>query len=413
MSMRTSRTATLATAVAMAATLAAGVAPSAAADTTAGPTPVLLPTPDGTYQSEPTGVNAGGIVVGDVTLGDPSTGQALTRHAVRWDADLTDTLLDPLPGDSEDRAIGVDGAGTAVGTSWATGSGAPVHAVRWAPDGTATALAPLPGDRNATPTAVSRTGTVVGYTGSAQGPDHAVSWAPDGTATSLLPLPGDSGSRALGVNGSGTAVGYSYRPGADGSTESRAVIWGPDGSAVALPGTEPYPSTQAALISDTGAVFGTAGDARTGTVYTSLTWNTDGSVSDFSGKEPKAVNSTGTAVGRWSLYLAPQGVAVRWRPNGSGEALSPVGGPPAPNSVATAINDGGTVVGYFWGQPDAGEYRYATRWNPDRTSTQLPRPQNVTNTAALFISNNGLVAGVAIGRDQAGGPRHTAMVWKP
>ncbi|MFE3181893.1 hypothetical protein ACFXKR_13645 [Streptomyces violascens] len=377
-------------------TLTLGAAGSATADTgpAAANVAVDLPFPPGAVWSHPSGVNDNGVIVGYAA---DSTNRFFP---VRWNADLSPTALPLLPGDPNGEARAVSDDGTAVGFSGH-------HTVRWAPDGTVTVLQLLPGDIGGWGyvSAISRTGTAVGES-SIGAASHAVKWGPDGRAVPLAALSGDVNSTALSVNSSGTVAGLSY----SASGVAHAVKWRPDGTPIALDPTSAYRDVWVGQINDAGTVLGRATPAGAANdQWRSLTWSANGTVTDLGRhSEAMAVNASGTAVG---YVLGEDNIdytATSWSPDGAATTI----GADYEYTRAVAVNDAGVSVGHTGQKSPSNENRYALRWEPDGTLTELNvAPQG--NSYALFVNNAGLTVGVRVTYPTPTSPTHTAVIWRP
>ncbi|MFB6894090.1 hypothetical protein ACFCX4_32800 [Kitasatospora sp. NPDC056327] len=400
MSKRTSRTAAVAAAMATVAALAVGSAgPAVAGPYPGGVTISSPPVEPGTYSSELKAANGNGDSVSLVTVGDVAQGGPVRTYLLIWTVGRSTHSLDLLPGDTGASAAGINNALTVIGTSRSQTSGAQ-HAVRWTTSATPVELPPLPGDSTAAPAAISDTGTAVGTSwDSAAG--HAVAWPPSGAAVALPPLPGDAGSAAVAVNASGRAVGHSYAAGAGGAP--RAVTWAPDGTVTALAVPAGYVSSSATRVTDTGIVIGTGRPGGPSAAEHALVWNAAGAVADLGpGSLATAVNNGGTVVG------SAGGQAARWAIDGTPLPLAPT----ALASVATAVNDQGVVVGYTSDPPPARAQYYAQRWNPDGSVFALPQwSQAYPHSRPSFITNSRIVVGELILRGNANYGRPFVLRW--
>lgn len=378
--------------------LALGTAGSATADTDpsdpAVNTAVDLPLPPGAVGSDPAAVNDHGVIVGYVT--DP------TNHdlPVRWNADLTPTALPLLPGDADGRAVAVSDDGSAVGYS---GN----HTVRWAPDGTVSVLPLLPSDTAGWGYiyAISRTGTAVGHSAAGQA-SHAVKWGPDGRAVPLAALSGDVNSTAVSVNSSGAVAGLSY----SASGVAHPVKWAPDGTPTALDPTSAYQDVWVVQINDAGTVLGKA--TPTGAAndqWRSLTWNTDGTVTDLGRHSTAmALNATGTVVGRQGGADNIDYTATSWSPDGTATTI----GADYDYTTAVAVNDAGLSVGYTGTKVPSAQERHALRWAPDGTLTELNEAPG-SYSYPVAVNNPGLTIGVRITYPTPTSPTRTAVIWRP
>jgi uncharacterized membrane protein len=153
----------------------------------------------------------------------------------------------------------------------------------------------------------------------------------NGTLTVLGHLPGASHSSAQDINENGLVVGYST-----GASGLRGWVWSRAGGMQALP-------TRAGEVS-----------------------------------EARGVNDAGDIVGRMGSR------AVMWR-NGSIIDLQTFA---AGSSAAWDINENGTVVGTYWGNPGQ-----AFRWTPTEGMTLVMSPAGDPGGEALGINASGQIAG--------------------
>ncbi|MFD7452649.1 hypothetical protein [Kitasatospora sp. NPDC059827] len=375
--------------------LALGTAGSATADTDpAAGVAVDLPLPPGAVGSDPAAVNDNGVIVGYVT--DPQN-QDLP---VRWNADLSATTLPLLPGDPSGRAVAVAADGAAVGYS---GN----RTVRWAPDGTVSALPLLPADAGGWGYiyAMSRTGTAVGHS-AAGAASHAVKWGPDGRAVPLAPLSGDVNSTAVSVNASGAVAGLSY----SASGVAHPVKWSPDGAPTALDPASAYRGVWVVQINDAGTVLGKG--TPTGAAndqWRSMTWNTDGTVTDLGWHSTAtALNAGGTVVGKQGGADGIDYTATSWSPAGTATTI----GAEYEYTTAVAVNDAGVSVGYTGTKVPQAQERHALRWGADGALTELNvAPEGYSYPVA--VNNAGLAVGVRIGSSASTGSTRAAVIWRP
>ncbi|GAA1402173.1 hypothetical protein GCM10009639_45380 [Kitasatospora putterlickiae] len=388
----------------------AGAAPAPTPATSTTPAMAVLPTgvPGKSY-SDPTGVNRGGVVVGYAY----AWGQGVEASAIRWAADGTPATLPPLPGEDFAQALGVNDANLAIGVSWPAGRTSwESTAVRWAADGAVTALPPLPGDLYSRPTAIGGSGIVVGTSYGAAAGTRAVAWRPDGTTVALAPLPGDTTSEATGVNAAGLVIGRSYA----GIGAFHGIVWRPDGTPTRFQdgptaGSGDWPVG----INDAGTVIGVAdrptglGSSRHGLVR-----SPSGTLRDLGANTlPTALNASGAVVGQYQPdpdYSATH--AARWSPDGT---LTPLPRQPQTGgrSIAVGINDSGTAIGYSWDGIPARQYQSGRIWASDGTLTDLD-PSNTAGNTTLFVNDSGLVVGLWLLRSPGMlYPTHLTAVWRP
>jgi uncharacterized membrane protein len=272
--------------------------------------------------------------------------------ALRWDAasqpiELGD--LDLGPPSRFKLASAINEAGTIVG--WAMRDIVYGGAARWDASGTAaTELGRLSGFDGGAALAINDAGIIVGEAERYESTDplfgplgmRALRWNPSGTPTELGHLgshaDGRAYSSATAINNAGTIIGASSKiTRFDTDLGRRAVRW----SAGATAPTE----------------LGNLGTRADGYAYT----------------EAVAINDAGTIAGNAEEYDAAGNLvsyhAVRW--DASGTAATELGnlGPPpgggSGGSIASAINDAGTIVGEAGKWDATGRYlgTVAVRWD--------------------------------------------------
>ncbi|MFB6889050.1 hypothetical protein ACFCX4_07015 [Kitasatospora sp. NPDC056327] len=377
--------------------LVAGTAPAAvAAPADRLPAAQLLPVPQGALHSLVSGLNSGGTVIGQYFL-EGSDGPL----AVRWKAGRPGyTRLAPLPGEQYSRTSALSDSGTVVGLSY--NSLLASHPVRWAPDGTPTPLTLPAGSSGGNASSVNDDGVAVGDAFDAGNRYSPVRWRPDGTGTGLPALPGDDSGSAAAINDAGTAVGWSGRHGAGGT--AHPVVWNAAGRVRALPLPAGITDGKATRITGNGVVLGqgrTAGNTEYDRV---LVWAADGTVRDAGFGLARSVNRRGTAVGT-SLEGTVYGNPARWAADGTQTVLA---NPAAPAGEALGVNNRGTAVGYGWPPGDNPALDKALLWKPDGTVVPLPPSPLGPYSAATYVNDSEVIAGVAVGTDAAG----RASVWR-
>lgn len=143
-----------------------------------------------------------------------------------------------------------------------------------------------------------------------------------------------------GLNVSGQVAGLS---GESNGTDSRAVLWTPDGVEVlgTLPGGD---SSASSAVNNSGHVVGTS---NTATGVRAFLWTKYGGMQDLGtlpgdkGSEAFHINNVGQVVGTSS---GPRGIrAVLWQANGLVQLLGTL--PGGNFSRAVGINDSGEVIG--------------------------------------------------------------------
>ncbi len=186
-------------------------------------------------------------------------------------------------------------------------------------------------------------------------------------------------TRATAVAADGTTAGSSL----DDSLVSHAVRWDSSGQVTTLSAG----NGEAFGISTNGVVAGWQAGRRGG--LQAMTWSPPKAL-----KPPRGaisaravdVNATGLAVG-WSVDSIGDTDAVRW--DGT-RATTLVSGPGAPSiSIATAVNNAGTIVGR--GDFGTAPFRRALKWQ-GTTMTTL-QTLGGGSDAATGISESGLITG--------------------
>jgi probable HAF family extracellular repeat protein len=296
---------------------------------------------------------------------------------------------------------------------------ASAHSSRWH----VTDLGALSGDCCSEASAINDRGVVVGYSSSMSG-THAFVWR-RGRMTDLGTLDGRN-SIATDVNNHGVVVGSSDVAGA-----THAFVWR-HGRMTDL-GTLGGTASRAAAVNDRGEVVGESTTA--GGNFHAFVWR-HGRMHDLGTLDDGYsvafdVNDSGRIVGRASVD-GMNAVAVQWRRgtprrltadyatatgiNGRGQIVGYSAGdfrsfvwyrgrltelatvPGATFSVAEAINDAGTVVGFS-------DYS-AWFWRRGEISVL---PQLVSTSGARDINNRGQIVGYG-STDQTGGNYH-AVLW--
>jgi probable HAF family extracellular repeat protein len=160
-------------------------------------------------------------------------------------------------------------------------------------------LGQLPGAISSSATAINDMGQVVGSTTFSNGSIHATIW--NGTTpTDLGTLPGATLSSAMGISNSGQVVGVSYTAG--GPAPPRAVLW--SGGVPINLGTLPGGSYSSGVqgINNKGQVVGDSASFAGETVVHATIWNgaTPTELGRLPGEEvsvAQAINNAGTTVG--------------------------------------------------------------------------------------------------------------------
>ncbi|PPK60543.1 hypothetical protein V5P93_004626 [Actinokineospora auranticolor] len=290
------------------------------------------------------------------------------------------TVLQPLPGDLEDRAEAINEHGLVVGASTNLDVG-PERAVRWDRDGTAHALPTLGGD-NSRAYGVNGSGVIVGESQTPDETVHAVRWD-RGRVRDLGALPGDGYSSAQWITDAGVVYGRSG-PELDGPWT--AVRWtGKDGpTPVAVP-----PGYVRCAVSATAGGVEYGGCALADGTSRATRWSRDGTpvlLPTLGGDIVRAATERGVLVGASGVGTK---VPVRWNRDDTLTRLSPVVG--SPSTVASAISENGYIAGFGYSQyPWSGT---PVRWDPDGTAHRLDLPPNRVEAVPAAVDGHGRVYG--------------------
>jgi hypothetical protein len=312
-------------------------------------------------------VNNAGTTVSTVSRHD-AVGNIVDRRAVRWSA-TSAVELDDF-GEYEGLAFvtvaDINDAGIAVGDS-VPGNFEATLGIQWDSSGmTAYRMDPTPGFIDRYVRDINNNGVAVGYGG--EGGGGAIRWNTRVSSERLENLPGHHSSAAYAINDAGTVLGVSKW-----STEQVAVRWNTDG-----------------VISQLGHLG--LGPFGVGSAY------------------PKALNSSGTAVGSIERFDASEvyrgTVPVRWDGtetaatelqtlgvNANGEAFGDV----------YDVNDDGVAVGSSVAPPTSpsdGAVTRAVRWDSNGSAATVlghlgTAPNGATDSEAFAINSSGLIVGTS------------------
>ncbi|MBK7404008.1 MAG: DUF3466 family protein [Phycisphaerales bacterium] len=223
---------------------------------------------------------------------------------------------------------------------------------------------------------------------------HAVQWT-GGQPTDLGGIEGNSAAWA--INASGQVVGWS-----DSGLVRTALLW-ENGSWLDLGADMNAAGSSVAWdISDGGLVVGQA--SLTGGFASGFVWNGPGTgmkagtVDGFNGGANKGVNESGVTVGHGFFFGDPDR-AMMGVPDGKGGYSALDIAPPGYTfSIATAINEGGTIVGFA--NDGRGPWNAAIftldKNNPVFSLGTLP---NLENSEAYDVNDDGVVVGSAWDND--------------
>jgi probable HAF family extracellular repeat protein len=200
--------------------------------------------------------------------------------------------------------------------------------------------------------AINSSGTIAGYADNSSGRLRAFRLAGAGPMEDLGSF-GGTGGVALDVNDSGTVVGYAYNPSSD---------------------NRPFRYVGSGPMEDLGTLGGSDADAN-------------------------AINNLGVIVGESSLSGGGTR-AFRYTGSGPMDNLGTLGG----NSTAQAINDAGTIVGYFFFSGGFHAFRYSGSGPMQDLGTL-----GGTSSAAYDINDQGFIAGYAYSAPGV----FPAALWRP
>ena len=182
------------------------------------------------------------------------------------------------------------------------------------------------GGSSATGYAINSSGAVAGWGQSTSGGQQA--FVSTSAGLSALPLGSGTESYAYGINNGGTVVGNTYVDG-----ESHGTIWTSSGA------TDLGANTYATAINNSGEVAGSNGEA-----FVAMNGNVEDLAlpSGMNWSAAYGINDAGTVVGDGRLANGTFRGLI-WNADGSVTTLGTLGGT---SSQATAVNEGGEVVGF-------------------------------------------------------------------
>lgn len=245
---------------------------------------------------------------------------------------------------------------------------------------------------------INSDGQMVGYYLNADFYRQAVMWDIDGTPIPLAMPEGEIDADAKAINDSGQIVGGAT----DFTFGTSALLWNagtPDAfltiSSVEGQAAEPQD------INNNGVVVGGIGGWQTGAPSRAFSWTLGGGVIDHGVPDENlpdqqarwnAVNAQGTVVGHWNLHSSNVHATIG---DASVPAVLPMGGPSeAFPTIATAINDAGVAVGLGLAQDVA--MLVPVVFQADGNYTEIPGAVlDQTNGAATAINNGGTIVGTA------------------
>ena len=270
----------------------------------------------GGTNSSAVAINETGTVVG---YADSASGASV---AFRWTAS---DGMQPLGG-VESKANDVNGAGVVVGTHTV---GVDTHAFMWSDEGGFVDLGVIGDGYRAEALAINNAGVIVGLSSIGTGGIRAFRRLPGDTMTSLGTLAGHTTSRAYDVNDHGVIVGWS----GINQPNARAFVWTESSGMQQLPSRAGTVRSEEALaITDDGDIVGFSTDGSFQTRAVLWTPNGDGTytIHDVgpAGSKAFGVDEAGHIVG----YTTDGGSteAHRW----TYPLFAP---PPAPTSVSATI----------------------------------------------------------------------------
>ncbi|RYG23468.1 DUF3466 family protein [bacterium] len=236
-------------------------------------------------------------------------------------------------------------------------------------------------------------GVVVGYGIDAGGVSRAFSWQ-NGVSTALSPLA--TSSEAYRINNKGQIVGKA----ATGAAAPHATLWDTDGATDL--GTLGGDHSFANDINEAGVVAGSAGAEKGSHAFI---WTKDGGMVDYGNLNPddgfqhagfNGINESGLMVGTAYRLFTPYHAAMA-KPGD--KALSDIAGPGRYSaSMAMAVNDAGTIVG--WSNNGSGN-GHAAILNGDGTYLDLGS-LGLDESRAFDINEAGDIVGEVSGYDDEG-----------
>ena len=298
------------------------------------------------------------------------------------------TELGTLGGQSS-NAVSLSASGAVAGSS-ETAAGA-THAFLWTDRDGMRDLGTL-GGADSHATAVSSSGAVVGDVDLSTDASHAFLWtAADGMRD--LGTLGGPRSMANAVNSAGLVVGTSLLS-VGGPTE--AFLWTRDRGMIDLGslggiGRPSVPRSVAVAVSDSGVVVGRALNARE--VTHAFVWTEAGGMVDLGTvggtySEAVAVSARGHVVGNsWYSLTVSATHAFLWTATGGMLDLGTL--PGGTDSVATAVNPDGVVVG---SSSTATSAHHAFEWTPSRGMIDLGTLGG-SESVAVAVNAAGTVVG--------------------
>jgi probable HAF family extracellular repeat protein len=253
-----------------------------------------------------------------------------------WTPTHSSLSLNPLQGDTQTWALGINRYGLVVGESKPS-----YHAVLWT-EGEPQDLGTLPGGWDAIANAVNASGEVAGASSSSTSGEEAIVWT-QAMGMQGLGFLGGKFSAALGINRFGQVVGWSTLN--NGGVHS--FLWSKTTGMIALPSHGGY----AYAINDLGQIAGfeVCGSLCTHAVF----WSKKGSILDLGVLPTDAfsyaygINNAGQVVGE-SGHLGDFDHAFVWSSSSGMQELNNL--IPANTGwllvSARAINDSGQIAGY-------------------------------------------------------------------
>ncbi|HEY8833097.1 MAG TPA: hypothetical protein VIM21_11405, partial [Gemmatimonadaceae bacterium] len=301
-----------------------------------------------------------------------------------WSAVTGMVALPPLAERFDSYARGINDAGVVVGSS-------ATHAVRWRPGGGVEDLGTLPFGAFSQANGINNSGQIVGSSTDVTDGYRAFLWTESGGMVDIGTLPGDRESVALAISDSGIVVGLS-----SSAAGSRPFRWTALRGMEALPSLPPFSSGSATAVNDLGMIVGSSGNDEEDYFNNRATlWNPNGSthelgpcIQSHSGDSDcltlaYGINHDGSVVGRM------EGSAVRWVSGGSVTLLSTL--PGVNFGEARAINNTGTVVGYF--SDDTAFTTRAFLWTEQGGMQDIGVLPGTSSSEATAINNGGQIVG--------------------
>ena len=269
-------------------------------------------------------------------------------------------------------------------------------------------LAPITGGQDYYVQGINNQGQIVGYGIDLGGFSRAVLW--DGLGAHELADLSDvnANSEAYRLNNSGQIVGLSW----DDDGNARAVLWNGITDPINLGTLSGTGISFAQDINDAGVVVGSS-SATTG--QHAFTWTQAGGFQDYGSFESdnaqffagfNAINNNGLLAGTGYRIFSPFHAAMAQEGVLEVIDISPPG--QFSTGMVLAVNDAGTMVGY---QNNGSGSPQAAIFHGDGTATLLGTLNDLSDSWASDINEDGVIVGRSFGFDDLGNQVSTAMIY--